>query len=104
MRGFVPALCAAAMLCAFTGAAWADEVRIGDFAFSCNTPDGKTVKPKFGDISGAYFTDMPGQYEQCLETIKRKIVGCEANTTFASNTENERYPGCGQIFKTQEHA
>lgn len=80
------------------------EALIAGFRFSCDTPDGKTVKPAFGDIPGVYFLDMPGQRDQCIETVKRKIAGCEVNTGFASNTEAERYPGCEQTFEKQAQA
>ena len=103
MRWNIPVLCAAVMLAGFGAPSHAAEVRIGDFEFSCKS-GGKTVKPKFGDIDGAYFGDMPGQYEACMETIQRKIAGCEMNTVFASNTEAERYPGCEQTFEEQGHA
>ena len=92
------------MLAAFAAPALAAQVRIGDFRFSCKAPDGKTLKPKFGDIDGTTFIDMPAQYEQCIATIKRMIVGCEMNTDFISNTEAERYPGCLPIFKEQSQA
>ena len=104
MRWNIPVLCAAVMLAGFGAPSHAAEVRIGDFEFSCKAKSGATVKPKFGDIDGAYFGDMPGQYEACMETIQRKIAGCEMNTVFASNTEAERYPGCEQVFEEQGHA
>ena len=91
------------MLAGFGGPSHAAEVRIGDFEFSCKS-GGKTVKPKFGDIPGAYFLDMPAQRDQCIETVKRKIHGCSINTGFASNTEAERYPGCEQVFAEQGKA
>ena len=90
-------------LAGFGAPAHAAEVRIGDFEFSCKS-GGKTVKPKFGDIDGVYFGDIPAQYETCMETIQRKIAGCEMNTVFASNTEAEQYPGCEQVFEEQGHA
>jgi len=104
MRWNIPVLCAAVMLAAFSAPSHAAEVRIGDFEFSCKTSDGATVKPKFGDIDGAFFTDMPAQRDQCIETVERKIAGCEMNTVFASNTEAERYPGCEPIFAEQGKA
>ena len=33
--------------------------------------------------------------------MERKIAACDMNTTFASNTEAERYPGCEAIFEEQ---
>ena len=93
-------------LAAFTGPAHAaGEVRIGGFPFSCKTPDGKTLQPRHGDIPGITFIDMPAQYEQCVETIKRKIVGCEMNTDFGGyRSRDKRYPGCLPIFEEQAKA
>ena len=82
-------------------AAEAAEVRIDDFAFACTTPDGQTLKPKFGDIKGVFYTDLPGQREQCLEAIKRKIALCRQNVGFESNSKNEKHAACLPIFEQQ---
>ena len=79
----------------------AAEARIGSFEFSCTTPEGQTLKPKLGDIGGVFYTDLPYQREQCLETIKRKIALCRENVDFESNTKNEKHAGCLPIFEQQ---
>ena len=99
MRSFAPIILAIAMLAGFV--AWADEVQLNDYEFGCETPDGYLLKPKFGDIDGVFFTDMPAQRPQCLETIDRLIAQCQQNINFASNTDNEKYAGCLPIFERQ---
>ena len=81
--------------------AQAAEARIGDFKFECRTQDGKRLKPKHGDIDGAYFIDLPGQRDACLATVDRKIAWCHENTVFTSNTENREQAGCLPIFEAQ---
>ncbi len=85
-------------------AAEADEAWIDSFAFACTTPEGETLKPKFGDIDGIFYPDLPAQREQCLETIQRKIVHCRDNVDFGSNTKNETYAPCLPIFAEQAEA
>ena len=50
-----------ATLAAMTG--WSDaqaaEARITDFAFGCETPEGRKFKPKLGDVEGVFYTDIP---------------------------------------------
>ena len=91
---------AAAMVVWPTGAE-AAEARIDDFAFACTTPEGQTLKPKFGDIEGVFYSDIPAQREQCLEAIKRKIALCRQNIDFESNTKNEKHAPRLPIFKRQ---
>ena len=62
----------------------AAEARIGNFEFECRPPDGKRLKPKFGDVTGGLFIDLPGQRESCLATVDRKIAACHMNTVFTS--------------------
>ena len=95
----------AALLAATTGwNAHAAEARITSFAFSCETPEGRKLKPKFGDVEGVFYTDIPAQRQQCVEAVKRKIALCRENTDFASNTRNERYAECLPIFREQAQA
>ena len=47
----VGALCAALTVFPLA-AAEAGEVRINDFVFGCETPDGEALKPQFGDMEG----------------------------------------------------
>ena len=95
-----------AALAAMTGwsGAEAAQARITDFAFSCETPEGRKLKPKFGDVEGVFYTDIPAQRQQCVEAVKRKIALCRENTDFASNTRNEKYAECLPIFREQAQA
>ena len=43
------------MLTGWSGAE-AAEARITDFAFMCETPEGRKLKPKFGDVDGVFYT------------------------------------------------
>ena len=92
-----------AVLSIMTG--WPDakagEARITSFVFGCETPDGRKLKPKFGDIDEAFYTDLPAQRQQCLEAIDRKIALCRENTSFESNTKDEKYAGCLPVFQKQ---
>ena len=49
---------------------------IGSFQFACEMPGGRVLKPRFGDIAGASYADLPAQRRQCLETIDHKIALC----------------------------
>ena len=75
-------------------AANAVDVRIEEYSFGCETPEGQLLKPKFGDVEGVFYTDSPAQRKPCLETTDRMIASCRANTSFASNTSNEEFAGC----------
>ena len=82
-------------------AAWAAEARIEGFEFECRAPDGKRLKPKFGDVDGTFFTDLPNQREDCIATVDRAIVECGMNTSFISNTRDREYAGCLPVFERQ---
>ena len=84
--------------------AQAAEARIGDFRFECRTPDGKRLKPKHGDINGAFFVDLPAQRDACLDTVDRMMAWCRDNTVFNSNTMNDEYSACLPIFQSQAEA
>ena len=103
MRAFAAAAALAVALVWHTGAG-AAEARIESFAFACMTPEGPTLKPKFGDIEGVFYTDLPGQREQCLEAVARKIALCRENVDFVSDTKNEMHAGCLPIFAQQAAA
>ena len=78
------------------------EAEIGDFhRFECNTPDGKRLKPKFGNIDGVLYVDLPALREDCHAAVTRRISQCGQNTSFASNTKNREYPDCLLIFEKQ---
>ena len=82
-------------------AAEAAQARITDFIFGCTVPDGSRHKPKFGNVDGGFWTDIPAQREECEAAIKRKIVECRANTGFMTNTKEREYAGCLPIFRRQ---
>ncbi|MXY42271.1 MAG: hypothetical protein F4027_02295 [Rhodospirillaceae bacterium] len=64
----------------------------------------KELKPKFGDIDGVYYTDVAENREACRQAVQRKIYLCSQNTSFVSNTEDRKYPGCLPIFRRQAGA
>ena len=100
MRGIaVSAAALAAMMVA--SSAEAVEVQVDGFAFGCPTPDGEVRKPRFGDVDGAYFTDLPAERKPCLETVDRMIYSCSANTIFISQDLNDRFPDCLEVFERQ---
>ena len=59
------------------------------------------MKPKFGDIDGVYYTDVAGDREACHQAVRNKIALCRDNTSFVSNTDDRKYPGCLPIFEDQ---
>ena len=61
----------------------------------------KELKPKFGDIGGVYYTEFSQVREACRQAIRNKIALCRQNTSFVSNTEDRKYPGCLPIFRQQ---
>ena len=85
-------------------AAEAAEAHIRPFDFGCETPGGRVVEPRHGDIEGVSYTDLPAQRQQCLGTIDRKIALCRENTEFASDARNEELAVCLPIFRKQVRA
>ena len=77
------------------------DVLIDDFVFGCTTPAGEMLKPKFGDVGGAFWTGLPQTRKACHETIDRKIYSCRENVSFISHDLNNTYPECLRIFETQ---
>lgn len=77
---------------------------IRSFQFSCETPGGRVLKPKFGDIAGASYADLPAQRQQCLETIDHKIALCRANTDLGLEAENRELVVCRPTFERQARA
>ena len=82
----------------------AAEARIASFIFSCETLEGNKVKPKFGDVEGLSYSDMPAQRQQCLEEVQLKIAQCRDNTDFGSDTKNWELAECLPIFREQAQA
>ena len=51
----------------------AAEARTVSFGFACTTPEGKALWPKFGDIDGVFYTDLPAQREHHAQDVH--VVG-----------------------------
>ena len=100
MRVFAVAMAALVGTMALSSAG-AVDVQIDGFPFVCKTPEGEFLKPKFGDVDGIYFTNLPAGRKPCLETIDRMVYSCTANTTFISHDLNNQYPDCLPIFERQ---
>ena len=58
MRVLVALAAVLATMTAWSGAE-AAEARITRFVFGCETPEGRKLKPKFGNIGGVFYTDLP---------------------------------------------
>ncbi|MCY4451206.1 MAG: peptidoglycan-binding protein [Immundisolibacterales bacterium] len=82
----------------------AAEARIETFVFGCETPDGRILKPKFGDIEGAVYPDLPAQRERCLSAIGRRVALCRENTDFSVGTNSEDLARCLTLFREQAQA
>ena len=82
-------------------AAEAAEARIETFVFGCESPDGRRLKPKFGDIEGAVYPDLPAQREQCLSAVGRRIALCRENTDFSFGPDSEDTARCLPVFREQ---
>ena len=96
----VPAALAAALIVAAgVPGAGAAEVRIDGIPFACETPGGRIVKPRLGDIGGLSFADLPAQRQQCLDMIESRIAACRDNTGFASEAENRVFAACLPAFE-----
>ena len=100
MRVLAASAMALTVMMAWSGAE-AAEARIDGFPFGCETPDGEMLKPKFGDVDGIFFADLPAQRKSCLETIDRMIGSCLSNTYFISHTQNEKFAACLPVFEKQ---
>ena len=103
VRVFAVVVAALAAIAVRSGAE-AAEAHIRSFPFGCETPDGRTVKPRLGDIEGVTYTDLPAQRQQCLGTIDSKIARCRENTDFASDAANEALAACLPTFAEQAKA
>ena len=82
-------------------AAEAAEARIETFVFGCESPDGRRLKPKFGDIEGAVYPDLPTQRERCLSAVDRRIDLCRENIDFSFGANSEDSTRCLPVFRAQ---
>ena len=94
-------LAATVLLTALGSFAQAGEVRIDGFGFGCKTPDGRTLKPQFGDMDGVFYPEIAGNEEACVMAVKRRIATCHQHTRFLSPSDNEKYAGCLPFFRQQ---
>ena len=74
---------------------------IKTFVFECKTSDGVWLKPRFGDIDGIVFADLPSRRTQCLNAVNRRIALCRENIEFSYGKKNEDFGHCLPIFRTQ---
>ena len=79
----------------------AAETRILGFAFGCETAEGHQVTPKFGDIEGLSYSDLPAQSQLCRKEVQRQIAQCRENTDFGSDTKNWELAECLPLFREQ---
>ena len=101
MRVLAAAVTAVVAATVAWSSAGAVDVQIAGYPFGCKTSDGEVRKPKFGDVDGIFFTNLPAERKACLETIDRMIYSCGINTTFISHDLNNRYRECLAIFERQ---
>ena len=71
----------------------------GPGPFTCHSPDGEMLEPKYAIIEGAYFNNLPADREDCYAAVDRGIALCEENTRFEAEHDNQKYAGCLPIFE-----
>ncbi len=77
------------------------KVRIDHYTHSGCMVGGERLKPPFASDGGAAFFWLPRQRQSCLDTIKRFLHWCKRATSFATNTDDEKYPGCLPVFAAE---
>lgn len=63
--------------------------------------DGKELKPKLGDIGGAFYAEVSQSREICRKAIEGRIALCRLNTGFESDAENRQHARCLPVFEWQ---
>ncbi len=63
--------------------------------------DGKELKPKFGDIGGAFYAEVSESREACRIGVEGRMALCRLNTGFAGEAENREYARCLPVFEWQ---
>ena len=63
--------------------------------------DGKELKPKYGDIGGAFYSEVSESREACRNAVESRIALCRRNMSFEGNTENRKYARCLPVFEWQ---
>ena len=80
-----------------------EKVAIEPFeGFGCLV-EGKELLPSYSLAGRAEFR-LPGQQEDCLDTIKRAVVACSWATRHEDSWNDVRYPQCLPIFRDQAQA
>ena len=80
-----------------------EKVAIEPFeGFGCLV-EGKELLPSYSLAGRAEFR-LPGQQEDCLDTIKRAVVACSWATRHEDSWNDVRYPQCLPIFRDQRQA
>ena len=71
----------------------------GFHQFTCHSPDGEMLEPKYRHIEGIYFDNLPADREDCYAAVDHGIALCEENTRFEAEHDNQKYAGCLPIFE-----
>ena len=66
--------------------------------------DGQRLKPALADDGGAASFWVPRQRRACLDTIRRHVTGCSMATSFATNTDDAKYPECLPVFAAESNS
>ena len=63
---------------AFLSGAMAQETAKieGPGPFTCHSPDGEMLEPKYAIIEGAYFNNLPADREDCHAAVDRGVALC----------------------------
>ena len=63
--------------------------------------DAKELKPKLGDIGGAFYAEVSESREACRSAVEGRIVLCGLNTKFEDDAENREHARCRPVFEWQ---
>ena len=63
--------------------------------------DATELKPKLGDIGGAFYAEVSESREVCRSAVEGRIVLCGLNTSFEDDTENRKHARCLPVFGWQ---
>ncbi len=63
--------------------------------------DAKELKPKLGDIGGAFYAEVSESREVCRSAVEGRVVLCGLNTSFEGDAENRKHARCLPVFEWQ---
>ena len=63
--------------------------------------DAKELKPKLGDIGGAFYGEVSESREACRSAIESRVVLCGLNTKLEDDAENREHARCLPVFEWQ---